>query len=145
MADRKPRLKVEEGPEGTAPTAPEGAREAAADVRPAQAAPATGAAEAAGGGAPASGGAPAPGDGRSHAGATRAVGAWLSRTFPGHENAVLFGFVGFLVAILIFIIGFWRTLFVTLVVVAFVAVGQCLDGDPKILRALKRALGDGRD
>ena len=73
------------------------------------------------------------------------VSAWVGKTFPGHENAVLFGFVGFLVAVLIFIIGFWRTLFIALVVVAFVAVGQCLDGDPKILRALKRALGDGRD
>lgn len=144
MADRKPRLKVEEGDEPTSFSSQDGAREAGGeDGREGQGA--GGAPAGAPGDGPRAGGDASPEGARSVAGATRAVGAWLTRTFPGHENAVLFGFVGFLVAVLIFIIGFWRTLFIALVVVAFVAVGQCLDGDPKILRALKRALGDGRD
>ena len=83
--------------------------------------------------------------GRSFGDVTKAVGSWLTRTFPGHENAVLFGFLGFIIAILIFIIGFWRTLFIAFVVVVGVAIGQYLDGDPKIYKAIRRALGENRD
>ena len=41
-----------------------------------------------------------------------AAEAWLHKTFPGHENAVLCGFLGLIVAILLFAIGFWATLLV---------------------------------
>ena len=74
----------------------------------------------------------------------RAARAWLHRSFPGHENAVVWGFIGLIVAILIFIVGFWRTLFVALVVAVGVAFGQYLDGDPKIWRALKGIFNDNR-
>ncbi|MDD5800228.1 MAG: DUF2273 domain-containing protein [Coriobacteriales bacterium] len=71
--------------------------------------------------------------------------SWVARTFPGHENAVLFGFLGFLVALLVFIIGFWQTLFIALVVLVGVAIGQKLDGDPKIINAVRRFVRENRN
>lgn len=78
--------------------------------------------------------------------ATRASGpfAKLGALFPGHENAVLGGIAGLIVALLIFFVGFWQTLFVALLVCTGIAVGQLLDGDPKIIRALKKLLDDLR-
>lgn len=77
--------------------------------------------------------------------AVRSIRSWVSQSFPGHENAVIFGFLGFVIAILIFVIGFWRTLFITLVVVAGVAVGQKLDGDAKIINAIRKLIRDNRN
>lgn len=74
----------------------------------------------------------------SAARAREGVRSWLHETFPGHEHAVTWGFVGFLVAILFFVIGFWRTLLVVLLVFAGVAFGQVLDGDPRIINTLRR-------
>ena len=70
--------------------------------------------------------------------------AWLKRTFPGNENAAIFGAIGLLAAVLIFIVGIWRALIVALFVVAGVAMGQVVDGDPKILRAIQRFISDRR-
>lgn len=81
---------------------------------------------------------------RGLAGAVLSLRQWLTQTFPGHENAVLFGFLGFIIAILIFIIGFWRTLFIALVVVVGVAIGQQLDGDPKIINAIRNLIRENR-
>ncbi|MGI6755894.1 MAG: DUF2273 domain-containing protein [Atopobiaceae bacterium] len=78
-------------------------------------------------------------------GVTHTVSSWLTTTFPGHEMAVLFGFLGFVLAILIFVIGFLKSLFVVIVVVLGVAIGQVFDGDPKIFRAIRRVLGGSRD
>lgn len=80
--------------------------------------------------------------GFSHA--MRSLRQWLTETFPGHENAVLFGFLGFVLAVLIFIIGFWRTLFIALVVLLGVAVGQQFDGDPKIFNAIRNLVRENR-
>ena len=49
---------------------------------------------------------------------------------------------GILFAILIFTIGFWRTLLLVLLVLIGVAIGQQADGDPKILRALGKIFRD---
>lgn len=68
------------------------------------------------------------------------ISSWVKNAFPGHENAVMFGLAGFVIAVLLFAIGFWRTLLITLFVVAGVAIGQMLDGNPKILRAIQRWL-----
>ena len=65
------------------------------------------------------------------------VSAWVSRTFPGHEKAFWGGVIGLLVALVFFAIGFWRTLVIAVLVVAGVAAGQVLDGDPKIVNALR--------
>lgn len=73
------------------------------------------------------------------------LSAWFRRAFPGHENAVIFGALGLIAAILIFVVGVWRTLVIVLFVVAGVAIGQVADGDPKILRTVQRLLSGRRD
>lgn len=76
-----------------------------------------------------------------------AAESWLHETFPGHENAVLCGVLGLIVAILLFAIGFWATLLVALCVTVGVAIGQLLDGDPKIITFFRGLIGpkdDGR-
>jgi uncharacterized membrane protein len=40
------------------------------------------------------------------------------------------------VALLVFLIGFWRMLLVVALVCVGVAIGQAIDGDARILRAL---------
>lgn len=76
-------------------------------------------------------------EGASFRHAREGLHTWVHETFPGHENAVIGGFVGFLVALLFFVIGFWRTLLVVLLVAVGVAFGQVLDGDPKIINTLR--------
>ena len=73
------------------------------------------------------------------------VSAWVSRTFPGHENAFMGGVLGLLVAIFIFCVGIGRTLLIVLLVVVGVALGQCVDGDPKIINAVKKYFSDKRE
>ena len=68
--------------------------------------------------------------------------AWVSKTFPGHENAFLGGVCGLIVAIVMAAIGFWRTLLLVLLVLIGVAIGQQADGDPKILRVLGKLFRD---
>ena len=68
---------------------------------------------------------------------------WVSRAVPGHEHAVLGGIAGLVIALLIFLVGIWQTVFVTLLVCAGVAFGQYLDGDPKIINLLRRFLAGG--
>ena len=74
--------------------------------------------------------------------------AWVERHFPGRVNAVLGGMVGLVLALMVFAIGFWKTLFVALFVLVGVALGQYLDGDPKIIDFLRRIVsatrGDGQ-
>ncbi len=69
-------------------------------------------------------------------GARERATAFAEGIFPGHGNAILWGVIGFLAALLIFLLGFWRTLFIAFLVLVGVAFGQYLDGDPKIVRAL---------
>lgn len=69
---------------------------------------------------------------------------WLSQTFPGHEHAILGGLCGVLAAVLIFVVGFWQTLFVALLAVVGVALGQYLDGDPKLVNLVRRLISEGR-
>ncbi|MBP3893970.1 MAG: DUF2273 domain-containing protein [Atopobiaceae bacterium] len=69
--------------------------------------------------------------------------AWISKVAPGHEHAVLGGICGLVFAVLFFVIGFWQTLFVALLVVVGVAFGQYLDGDPRIVNLIRRALTGG--
>ena len=71
--------------------------------------------------------------------------AWVARTFPGHEHAVLGGVLGLLVALLFFAIGFWQALLVCLAVFAGVTLGQFLDGDPRIWRQIKRLIIESRE
>lgn len=68
------------------------------------------------------------------------IAGWVSRTFPGHEKAFWGGVCGLLCALAFFAIGLWRTLVVVALVTAGVAAGQVLDGDPRIVDALRRLL-----
>ena len=72
-----------------------------------------------------------------------AVTAWVSRTFPGNENAFWGGLVGLLAALVLIAIGPWYTIVIAVLVVAGVAVGQLADGDPKIVNALRRLFSRG--
>ncbi len=70
--------------------------------------------------------------------------AFLSKVAPGHENALLGGLLGLVVAVLMFVAGFWRTLFVVVMVTIGVAVGQYLDGTPKIINFIRRVIVEFR-
>lgn len=63
--------------------------------------------------------------------------SWVRRTFPGHEHAFYGGIAGLLIAILIFTLGLFQTIAIVLLIVAGVAVGQVIDGDPKIIKAVR--------
>ncbi|WP_321972254.1 DUF2273 domain-containing protein [Paratractidigestivibacter sp.] len=65
------------------------------------------------------------------------VGDWVSRTFPGHEHAFWGGVIGALLAILIFWVGIGKALGVAALVLIGIAVGQAVDGDPKIINLLR--------
>ena len=62
---------------------------------------------------------------------------WVHRTFAGHEHAFYGGVIAFVIALLVFAVGFWPVLFICLLVVAGVALGQVFDGDPRIIRAIR--------
>lgn len=67
--------------------------------------------------------------------------SWLDGLFPGHGNAALFAILGFVAAILVFSVGFWRTVLIVILVVVGIAIGQKLDGDPKIIRWFSQHIG----
>ncbi|MBQ9315377.1 MAG: DUF2273 domain-containing protein [Atopobiaceae bacterium] len=68
----------------------------------------------------------------------------LKRLMAEHFHAVVGGVCGLVVAVLIFVVGFWQTLFVSLLAAVGVALGQYLDGDPKIVNLIRRLLSEGR-
>lgn len=79
----------------------------------------------------------------SFSAAVESVGSWLRQNFPGHVNAVVFGFLGFVLAVMLFCIGLWQTLVIALLVACGVAFGQYLDGDPRIVRFVGRLFDNG--
>ena len=125
--DRTPKAKVELGTPAPAPKAQtdDGAKGKA------------GAGAAAGSGTAGSGTDPAAA-GFSH------VSAWVSKTFPGHENAFWGGVLGLLAAIVLLAFGIFKTLILLVLVVAGIAVGQLVDGDPKLIRALQRLFSNNQ-
>lgn len=125
--DRTPKAKVELGTPAPAPKAQtdDGAKGKA------------GAGAAAGSGTAGSGTDPAAA-GFSH------VSAWVSKTFPGHENAFWGGVLGLLAAIVLLAFGIFKTLILVVLVVAGIAVGQLVDGDPKLIRALQRLFSNNQ-
>lgn len=74
-----------------------------------------------------------------------AVSGWVHRTFPGREHAFWGGVIALVVAVLVFAIGLPRMLFICLLVVVGVAIGQIADGDPKIIRAITSLFNSDRD
>jgi|GEM_PF-1146316 len=75
----------------------------------------------------------------------RAASGWVHRTFPGNEHAFWGGVIALVVAVLVFVIGLPRMLFICLLVVVGVAIGQIADGDPKIIRAITSLFKSERD
>ncbi len=69
---------------------------------------------------------------------TRRVSSWVSRTFPGHEKAFWGGVCGLLVALILFAIGLLRTIIVVVLVGLGVALGQMADGDPKLVKLVRK-------
>lgn len=118
MPDNKPKLTVESEPEGARGAAGGGASDGHGGSAKAESA-------------------------FSHA--RSATSHWLSSNFPGHENAVFGGACGLIVALLVFVIGFWRTLFVVICVLVGVAIGQYLDGSPAVVKAFRKLFGGGGD
>lgn len=74
----------------------------------------------------------------------RSVSRWFTTTFPGHQNSVMGGICGLIVALLIFGIGFWRTLFIVICVAIGVAIGQFFDGNPRVVHAVRKVFSDNR-
>ena len=68
----------------------------------------------------------------------------MSKTFPGHENAFWGGVLGLLAAIVLLAFGIFKTLILVVLVVAGIAVGQLVDGDPKLIRALQRLFSNNQ-
>ena len=72
------------------------------------------------------------------------VSAWVSETFPGHENAFWGGVFGLVAAVVLLAFGILKTLIVAVLVVAGIAVGQLVGGDPKLIRALQRLFSNNQ-
>ncbi len=88
-----------------------------------------------GAGAGAQGGEKDPADAAAYA---KRVSSWVSRTFPGHEKAFWGGVCGLLVAIILFAIGLLRTIIVVVLVGLGIALGQMADGDPKLVKMVRK-------
>ena len=67
----------------------------------------------------------------------RAVSSWVKTTFPNHPKAFIGGVLGLICALLFLALGIWKALVVVVFVVAGVAIGQYLEGDPKILVTIR--------
>ena len=68
----------------------------------------------------------------------------MHRTFPGHEHAFWGGVIAVFVALLVFAIGIGRVIFIVALVVVGVAVGQIIDGDPKMINAVRDLIDSDR-
>ena len=74
----------------------------------------------------------------------KSASGWVARTFPGHEHAFYGALIALVVALLVFAIGVLRVLFIAVLVLVGVAVGQMLDGDPKIIAAIRELFSNDR-
>lgn len=63
----------------------------------------------------------------------------------GREHACIGAVVGLLVALLIFSIGFFRTLLIGFCIALGIAIGQYVDGNPKILSLVQKLFKDNRN
>lgn len=124
---------------GTADTAATGAGPVAAGASSAAAgAGQQGAASAAGAqSAPTSAATP----GRSVASLPQRISAWVHSSFPGHEHAFWGAVIGLCIALLVFVIGIFRALFVAVIVCLGIVVGGYLDGDTRIMDIVERMFG----
>ena len=60
-----------------------------------------------------------------------------------HPHAVLYGLAGFVLAVLILVIGLWDTIVITVFVFVGTVIGEMVDGDSAAVNAIRRFF-DGR-
>ncbi|MCC6102352.1 MAG: DUF2273 domain-containing protein [Atopobiaceae bacterium] len=75
----------------------------------------------------------------------RSFNEWLEANYPGHEHAFVGGATGFVVALLVFAIGFWATLLIVVFVIAGIAIGQYFDGNPQIAHTIRRLFEESHE
>lgn len=73
------------------------------------------------------------------------ITGWVRRTFPGHVHAFWGAVLAIVVALLTFAIGLPRMLVIAILVVIGIALGQVLDGDPKIIRTIRDLFSGDRE
>lgn len=61
-----------------------------------------------------------------------------------HPHTVLYGLIGFVLAVLILVIGLWDTIVIAVFVTVGAIVGQMVDGDNAIVNFFSRLLGGRR-
>ena len=66
------------------------------------------------------------------------LGAIMWDYAQGHPHTVIYGLVGFVLALMVLIIGFWQTLVIALFVGVGVVIGQIVDGDGVLARLFER-------
>lgn len=78
------------------------------------------------------------GAGKAATGFVHKLGVIFWKYAQGHPHTVLYGITGLVLALLVLIIGFWRTFVIALFVGLGMAVGQIVDGDGVIARLFER-------
>ncbi len=90
--------------------------------------------------------APEPGWNKTGEVGSRAKSVWnraktrWNTYYGSNSHTVAYAIVGFIVALALLCIGFWRTLLFAIFIVAGVAYGQYRDGNPRIVNFFKRII-----
>ena len=61
-----------------------------------------------------------------------------------HPHTVLYGLIGFVLAVLILVIGLWDTIVIAVFVIVGAVIGQMVDGDNAIVNFFSRLFGGHR-
>lgn len=61
-----------------------------------------------------------------------------------HPHTVLYGLIGFVLAVLILVIGLWDTIVIAVFVIVGAVIGQMVDGDNAIVNFFSRLFGGRR-
>ena len=61
-----------------------------------------------------------------------------------HPHTVLYGLIGFVLAVLILVIGLWDTIVIAVFVIVGAVIGQMVDGDNAIVNFFSRLFGKRR-
>ena len=97
-------------------------------------------------------------DAAKHAGRAKRAGSFQNATMgffqgmgqaawsyaDGHPHATLYGLVGFVLAVLILIIGLWDTIVIAVFVAVGTVIGQMVDGDNAIVNFFSGLFGKRR-
>ncbi len=70
---------------------------------------------------------------REAVGFIKGLGIMMWRYAESHPHTVLYGFIGFVLAVLILVLGLWNTIIIAVFVVVGAMLGQARDGDNAIV------------